>query len=243
MRKDRPKGKSHVSRSDRHGDAPAAVVQSPRASTWDALVRFAIPTVIAAAFAGMLWWSWMKWADLLVDFGRELYTPWRITQGQVLYRDIAAFGPPAGASTRGCSRSWRELARSRWATWPSRSRADADVPLAGWPPPWRARRSLAVRHSLNHPNISNYNYITPYARGHARLVLSITAMFLIRFSAREWVAVGMGLLGLVFSLPERCRGRTGGGRRARALVAATARLVTVAALVLSAAAGAGGVDV
>jgi hypothetical protein len=45
-------------------------------------------------FAGLLWWSWRRWPDPLVDFGRELYVPWRINAGQVLYRDIASlFGP------------------------------------------------------------------------------------------------------------------------------------------------------
>jgi hypothetical protein len=48
----------------------------------------------AATFAGLLGWSWRKWPDPLVDFGRELYVPWRITEGQVLFRDVASlFGP------------------------------------------------------------------------------------------------------------------------------------------------------
>ena len=42
----------------------------------------------------LAWWSWRKWPDPLIDFGRELYVPWRITQGAVLHRDIASlFGP------------------------------------------------------------------------------------------------------------------------------------------------------
>ena len=45
-------------------------------------------------FAALLWWSWRRWPDPLVDFGRELYVPWRINAGQVLYRDLASlFGP------------------------------------------------------------------------------------------------------------------------------------------------------
>jgi hypothetical protein len=41
-----------------------------------------------------MWWSWRKWPDPLVDFGRELYVPWQITRGKVLSRDIASlFGP------------------------------------------------------------------------------------------------------------------------------------------------------
>lgn len=31
--------------------------------------------------------SWLKWPDPLIDFGRELYLPWRIVQGAVLYTD------------------------------------------------------------------------------------------------------------------------------------------------------------
>ncbi len=45
-------------------------------------------------FLALAWWSWRKWPDPLIDFGRELYTPWQITRGRVLYRDIASlFGP------------------------------------------------------------------------------------------------------------------------------------------------------
>ena len=38
--------------------------------------------------------SWRKWPDPMIDFGRELYIPWRLHQGAVLYRDIDAnYGP------------------------------------------------------------------------------------------------------------------------------------------------------
>lgn len=50
--------------------------------------------VLSAAFAAFAWRSWRTWPDLLVDFGAELYVPWRIAEGEVLYRDIAfAMGP------------------------------------------------------------------------------------------------------------------------------------------------------
>src|SRR5687768_5447393 len=51
-------------------------------------------TVHACLFALLMWWSWRKWPDPMIDFGRELYVPWQIVQGKVLYRDIASlFGP------------------------------------------------------------------------------------------------------------------------------------------------------
>ena len=50
--------------------------------------------VHAVLFGALAFWSWRKWPDPLIDFGRELYVPWQITQGKVLYRDIASlFGP------------------------------------------------------------------------------------------------------------------------------------------------------
>src|SRR5271154_4198461 len=35
--------------------------------------------------------SWRRWPDLLVDFGGQLYIPWRISNGAVLYRDLFYF--------------------------------------------------------------------------------------------------------------------------------------------------------
>jgi hypothetical protein len=50
--------------------------------------------VLAIALLALVWWSWGKWLDPLVDFGRELYLPWQITEGRVLYRDLASFNGP-----------------------------------------------------------------------------------------------------------------------------------------------------
>jgi len=47
------------------------------------------PLLLAVAFIALTLWSWRKWPDVLVDFGRELYLPWQLIQGKVLYRDIA----------------------------------------------------------------------------------------------------------------------------------------------------------
>ncbi len=33
--------------------------------------------------------SWQKWADPVIDYGREVYVPWRIISGEVLYKDLA----------------------------------------------------------------------------------------------------------------------------------------------------------
>lgn len=71
-------------------EAPAA----PKVSGWAAGARWVGPIVIAAATAAMVYWSWGTWPDVIVDFGRELYVPWQINEGQVLYRDLAYFNGP-----------------------------------------------------------------------------------------------------------------------------------------------------
>jgi hypothetical protein len=43
---------------------------------------------LAGLAAVMVAISWRKWPDPLIDFGRELYMPWRISQGAVFGRDF-----------------------------------------------------------------------------------------------------------------------------------------------------------
>jgi hypothetical protein len=49
------------------------------------------PAIVALAGSVMLRWSWLTWPDPLIDFGRELYVPWRLSEGDVLYRDIVSY--------------------------------------------------------------------------------------------------------------------------------------------------------
>jgi hypothetical protein len=52
-------------------------------SRWAGLALVGCVFVLAAAL------SWRRWPDILVDFGMQLYLPWRISNGAVLYRDVA----------------------------------------------------------------------------------------------------------------------------------------------------------
>jgi len=50
--------------------------------------------VLASAAAFFIGTSWRKWSDPLIDFGAQLYTAWRLSQGAVLYRDVGLlYGP------------------------------------------------------------------------------------------------------------------------------------------------------
>lgn len=58
------------------------------------LRQFIGPLILVLTGSYMLKLSWFKWPDLLIDYGRELYVPWQITEGKVLYRDINhLYGP------------------------------------------------------------------------------------------------------------------------------------------------------
>lgn len=49
---------------------------------------------IGAAFVALMAWTWGTWPDAIVDFGRELYVPWRMSEGALLQRDLAWFNGP-----------------------------------------------------------------------------------------------------------------------------------------------------
>lgn len=50
--------------------------------------------LIGGALAGMLAFTWRTWPDPMIDTGRELYTAWRLMEGDALYRDVAYFNGP-----------------------------------------------------------------------------------------------------------------------------------------------------
>jgi hypothetical protein len=58
--------------------------------------RWGLIAVVVAAVC-LFRWSWRRWPDVLIDFGREMYTPWQLTLGKHLYRDVAWFNGPLSA--------------------------------------------------------------------------------------------------------------------------------------------------
>ncbi len=52
------------------------------------------PIIIIVTFVSLAHFTWNTWADPVVDFGREVYVPWQLSQGAVLYKDIAYFNGP-----------------------------------------------------------------------------------------------------------------------------------------------------
>jgi hypothetical protein len=65
------------------GSYLACVIENRRRDAWVALL------VLGGLFAGLTKWTWRKWPDLIVDYGAQLYMPWKISTGAVLFRDMA----------------------------------------------------------------------------------------------------------------------------------------------------------
>ena len=63
----------------------------PRSPRLLLALEFLLYAVLTAL---MLHATWLTWPDAFIDFSRELYLPWRVSCGDVLYRDLAYyFGP------------------------------------------------------------------------------------------------------------------------------------------------------
>jgi hypothetical protein len=70
-----------------------ATPASARLGTWSTH-PFCHAFVLAATIAGAFALSWQRWTDPVVDFGREVYIPWRISEGAVLYGEVDDFYGP-----------------------------------------------------------------------------------------------------------------------------------------------------
>jgi len=67
----------------------------------DTARTWAGPCLVALTLVAYAAWTWGKWPDVLVDFGRELYVPWQLASGRRLYADVAYFNGPLSATVNG----------------------------------------------------------------------------------------------------------------------------------------------
>ena len=164
----------------------------------------------AAVFVCLAWYSWMRWPDMLIDFSREIYIPWRLAEGDVLYRDIASnYGPFSYALVSVCFRLFGESIRllalvnlgfaalflgmaNRYVR---RAFGQGAATLCGL--------VLMVFYFFSHFSVvGNYNWACPYSMAYTHGVTFILGMMLCfqgalkRFSWR-FPALAGGLFGLV----------------------------------------------
>jgi len=127
--------------------------------------------LIAGLASFFLALSWRKWPDPLIDFGRELYLPWRLANGAVLYRDVDDFyGPLSQYFNAGLFRLFGPglmvLVTANLAVFVAILVTIYRLFRRAWGPGAAfvaAAVFIAVFGFSQYVGIGNYNYATPYA--------------------------------------------------------------------------------
>jgi hypothetical protein len=136
--------------------------------------------------------SWRKWPDPLIDFGRELYLPWRLANGAVLYRDVDDFyGPLSQYFNAGLFKCFGAglmvLVTANLAVFAAILAAVYYLCRRAWGagPAWTAAAVfIAVFGFSQFVGTGNYNYATPYAHEttHGFLLCLLLVIVLVRWA-------------------------------------------------------------
>ncbi len=167
---------------------PAMPTATGRAARYAEAVALALLLFALAAI------SWRRWPDLLVDFGQQLYIPWRLAAGARLHRDILFLHGPLSQHFNALlfrlfGASYSVLIASNLAlvailTWLVRRavRRAADHATARV----AAVVFLALFAFAHYVFVGNYNYISPYTHEatHGTLLAVGLVLALGRYAAR-----------------------------------------------------------
>jgi hypothetical protein len=170
------------------------------------------PVLIGVLFVRLAFLTWRKWPDFFIDFGVQLYIPWRINEGDVLYRDM--FYMSGGPLSQYFNALLFKLFGISFSTliW-------ANLALAATLVGFIYRRFLAVSDALtattiglgvvaafifaHYTSVGNYNYIAPYTHDAVHgillsiLVVGLLSDWLVRPRWHLACLAGLGS-GLVF---------------------------------------------
>lgn len=166
--------------------------------------------LLYALLALLVTWTWAATADVLIDFGRELYVPWQLNEGKTLYRDIAYFNGPLSPNFNALI--FRLFGDSVVTLIVANTILLASLVTILYSVLLRYFSVVAstmacgcmvvvfgVAHMTPH---GNYNYITPYSHELTHgLLLAFAVLALLRYDTQfkpwKWAMAG-GLWGLVF---------------------------------------------
>jgi hypothetical protein len=182
--------------------------------------RLRHPAMHAALLALITGWclfiSWRKWADLAADFGRELYIPWRLSEGALLYRDVDDFyGPLSQYINAGLFRLFGPgmmvLVGANLLVFTAIVAVLYSLVRVAWTAMaalWATSVFIVVFGFSRAIGTGNFNFATPYSHEstHGMLVLVLLVGLCFRFlqrPSRRYSAACGGLAGLTLVLkPE-----------------------------------------
>ena len=187
------------------------------ATAWLKLgLRIIEPLSVAGLLVFLLGMSWLRWSDPLIDFPKNLYLAWRISEGDLLYRQVTNWYGPLAQLIQGAgfrlfgvgldTMLWMNIAllvgvilllREIFGILGNR--------LSGW----LCSVVFVVVFALGQfTSVGNYNFVTPYvtqaAYTFAGLLVALWGVLRHRQSERRrWLAVaGAGLAIAYLDKPE-----------------------------------------
>lgn len=184
---------------------------NPGGSISPSLKRAAGPILLLFVGCILLAKTWGTWCDVLVDFGVQLYVPWQLLSGKVLYSDIAHYTGPISVYYNALAMKMLGVSL--------RSVVLANLPilvvivamiyalahrLAGrLCATFSGLVVLALFAFAHATQYGNYNYVCPYEYDYTHgLALSLLAVWaiarVIRGHGWGWAAVAGMAAGLVF---------------------------------------------
>ncbi len=177
--------------------------RSARAARWIG------PFLLTAAFVVLAAQSWKRSADVLIDFGNELYVAWRLASGDILYRDIASRNGPFSHSLNAAwfllfGVSVRTLMLCNLAilagtcalVW--RVFAPVCGPVVAVATGLTLLAAFGFAHTLD---VGNYNWLTPYQHSQTHgVALAIAGTLALAAALRGRLEATWGLAGLCLGL-------------------------------------------
>jgi hypothetical protein len=163
--------------------------------------------LILGTAGGMAYWTWGTWPDVLVDFGRELYIPWQLTTGKVLYQNIYIFHGPFSQSLNAV---WFELFGVSLRTLVLGNLALLTLLVlllfyifqqvcARWTAAVACLTFVLLFAFAQYIPTGNYNYVCPYAHemthGLMFSLASLAAVWRYPRGGLVWIALAGGMLG------------------------------------------------
>ncbi len=171
-------------------------------------IIFAIHAIV---FALLTWWSWRKWSDPIIDVGRELYVPWQITHGRVLYRDIASLFGPLSPYVNALwftlfGVSLRTLVFCNLAIFAAMTAAIYDLVRRATDRVTAMTASLAILLLFGfaqYGGLGNYNFVTPYSHEATHgLALCVALLICLHRGITTGRTTIVALAGLCFGLAQ-----------------------------------------
>jgi len=174
--------------------------------TWSEIVGLATLAASAVFFIAS---SWRKWPDPLIDFGEQLYSAWRLSQGAVLYRDVGLlYGPLSQYFNAGIFRIFGPglivLAITNLAIFAGISSSIYILFRRCWGAiaAWLSTLIFISVFGFSHfVDSGNYNYAAPYSH---EAIHGILICLLLCLALLYWVDTASGrlsfLVGLLFGL-------------------------------------------